>query len=296
MKNVLITGANSYVGDSLKRWLLQYSSEYSVDIVDTISENWIKKDFTKYDVVFNVAGIAHADVGNVSEETEKLYYSVNTDLAVKIAEKAKASNVKQFIFMSSMIIYSGVEVVNETTQPNPENFYGDSKLQADIKIRELESESFKVAIIRPPMIYGYGSKGNYKQLSKIASKLPFFPKVNNKRSMIYINNFCNFVKLLIDNEDRGVFFPQNGEYSNTSEIVKMIAEANNHKIIIIPGFNWFVNILKRCPGKIGKLTTKAFGNFAYDMSMSDYRAEYRVSTLSESIILTECEGKEDAKQ
>ncbi len=289
MKKILITGANSYIGVSVENWLQKDPDSYSVDTVDMIDGTWKEYDFSQYDVIYHVAGIAHADVGNVSEETKQLYYNVNTNLAVEVAEKAKNERVSQFIFMSSMIVYSGCKekIITAQTEPKAMNFYGDSKLQADLKLQAMDTENFKVVILRPPMIYGRGSKGNYSELAKLATKLPIFPKVNNKRSMLHIDNLCEFVKLMIDNEESGVFFPQNGEYTVTSDMVKMIANVKEHKIHLISGFGWIVRLMMKIPGRISGLTTKAFGDSAYEMSMSSYKEDYRVRTLSESIELTE---------
>lgn len=291
MKKLLITGANSYIGENVERWLKQYQGQYEIDTLDMLNENWREYNFSEYDVVFHVAGIAHADVGNVSEERKQLYYKVNTDLAVEVAMRARKDDVKQFIFMSSMIVYSGCKetFITRETEPMPLNFYGDSKWQADQKLRELETESFKVVIVRPPMIYGKGSKGNYPELAKLATKLPVFPYVKNKRSMLHIDNLCQFIKLMIDNDERGVFFPQNEEYTITSEMVRQIAEVRGHKIWIIHGFDWAIRLMMRVPGKVGRLATKAFGDSAYDMQMSEYEENYRVNSLVRSIELTERE-------
>lgn len=289
MKKILITGANSYIGMSVEEWLMKWPDLYRIDTIDMVDGSWEEHDFSSYDVVYHVAGIAHADVGNVSEERRKLYYKVNTELAVSVAKKAKSEGVKQFIFMSSMIVYSGnkEKVITAGTRPKPLNFYGDSKWQADRKIQQLETAEFKVVILRPPMIYGKGSKGNYPKLAKLAVILPVFPKVNNKRSMLYIENLCEFVKLMIDNEETGVFFPQNGGYIVTSEMVKMIADAKDNKITLVPGFGWAIKILMKIPGKIGDLAVKAFGDSAYEMNMSEYKIGYRVVNLKESIVRTE---------
>lgn len=288
-KRILITGANSYIGISVENWLKKTPNYYIVDTLDMIGDAWREYDFSSYDVVYHVAGIAHADVGSVTEEQKKLYYQVNTDLAVETAEKAKASGVKQFIFMSSMIVYSGCKekIITANTQPKPLNFYGDSKWQADQKIRALADEDFKVVVLRPPMIYGKGSKGNYPELAKLASKLPVFPIVKNKRSMLYIENLCQFVKLMIDNEESGVFFPQNAEYTNTSDMVQMIAEVKGHRIVMVPFTNTAVKLMGKVPGKIGGLADKAFGDSAYEMGMSAYKEDYRVVSLRKSIELTE---------
>lgn len=289
IKKIIITGAGSYIGMSVEKWLSRYPSKYCVETVDMMTDDWRETDFSLYDVVYHVAGIAHADVGNVSEEQKKMYYKVNTELTVEVAEKAKMAGIKQFIFMSSMIVYSGCKekIITKESVPNPANFYGDSKWQADRKIQELADKKFKVAVLRPPMIYGKGSKGNYPELAKLARKLPVFPVVKNKRSMLHIDNLCEFVKLMIDNEESGVFFPQNAEYTNTSDMVKMIAETRGHKIVMIPGMNLFVKLVERFPGKIGILATKAFGDSAYEMNMSDYKENYRVNSLRKSIELTE---------
>lgn len=292
LKKVLITGASSYIGESVEKWLNNSDNEYEVDTLDMLDPNWKEFDFSKYDTVFHVAGIAHADVGNVSEEVKQKYYQVNTDLTLEVANIAKNAKVRQFIFMSSMIVYSGCGTTHITkdTKPKAENFYGDSKLQADLKLQEMNDDSFKVVVVRPPMIYGKGAKGNYPQLVKLATKLPVFPIVNNKRSMLHIDNLCEFIKLMIDNEESGVFFPQNDEYTNTSDMVQMIASIKGHKIILLPGTSLFIKLLGNIPGKIGRLASKAFGDSYYDMNLSDYVEGYRINNFRHSIEMTEGEN------
>jgi UDP-glucose 4-epimerase len=288
MKKVLITGANSYVGVSVEQHLQKWPDAYQVDTVDMIDGTWREKDFSGYDCVYHVAGIAHSDNGKISPEKAKLYYAVNTDLAIETAKKAKAEGVKQFIFMSSAIVYGESapigksKVITRDTPVSPANSYGDSKVQAEKGILPLNDDGFKVVILRPPMIYGPGSKGNYPVLSKLARKLPVFPKVDNQRSMLYIDNLLEFVRLMVENEEQGIFWPQNGEYSNTTELVQMIAKAHGKKILIVPGFTWALKLASRVTG----LVNKAFGSSVYDMNLSDYKEKYRTHSLSESIDLT----------
>jgi len=294
MKKVLITGENSYIGTSFEQWVEQWPDNYSVDTVDMKGELWRKQDFSKYDVVFHVAGIAHADIGKISKEQEELYYKVNYSLTIETAQKAKSEGVKQFIFMSSIIIYgesAGLfkdKIINKDTIPQPVNSYGDSKWKAEKGLRELESEAFKVVVVRPPMIYGKGSKGNYSVLAKSARKLPIFPNIDNKRSMLYIDNLCEFIKLMIEYEEKGVFFPQNEEFVKTSDLVKLIAKTHNKKIRLTKGTNLVIWLLSKCPGKLNLLINKAFGNIIYDMNLSEYsKGNYRIRGLEESIWLTE---------
>lgn len=289
MKKILITGANSYIGTSFEKYMAQWPEKYQVDTIDMIDGTWREIDFSQYDCVYHVAGIAHSDSGKISPEKAKLYYAVNTNLTIETAKKAKADGVKQFIFMSSAIVYGEsapigkTKVITKDTPVSPANSYGDSKVQAENGILPLNDEQFKVVILRPPMIYGKGSRGNYPVLSKLAQKLPVFPKVDNQRSMLYIENLMEFVRLMVENEEQGIFWPQNAEYSNTTELVKMIAEAHGKKIVIIPGFTWTLKLLSHVTG----LVNKAFGSLSYEQKMSQYSMNYCVASLNESIGKTE---------
>lgn len=281
MKKILITGANSYIGTSFEKYMAQWPEKYQVDTVDMIDGTWREKDFSGYDTVFHVAGIAHQ---KETQENAELYYKINRDLAFDTAVKAKTDGVKQFIFLSSMSVY-GLEtgVITKETVPTPKSNYGKSKLQAEELLNGLADETFKVAILRPPMVYGKGCKGNYRTLSKLACKLPIFPAVKNERSMLYIDNLCEFVRLMIENEEKGIFWPQNTEYSNTTDLVKMIARVHGKKIAIIPGFAWLLKIF----GCFSGIVNKAFGDLIYEQSLSEYRVEYRLISLEKSISIEE---------
>lgn len=290
MKRILITGANSYIGTSFENYIKErFPNQYTVDTVDMIGGSWREKSFSGYDAVFHVAGIAHSDSGKISVEKEKMYYEVNTNLTIESAKKAKVDGVKQFIFMSSAIVYGDSapigrkKVITKDTPLSPANCYGDSKVQAEKGIQLLADDSFKVVILRPPMIYGQGSKGNYPLLSKFAQKLPQFPNVQNERSMLYIGNLVEFVRLMIENEESGVFFPQNAQYTSTSQMVKAIANSHGRNIRLVKGCTLALKALSHLTG----LVNKAFGNLSYDMSLSEYKENYRLFTLEDSIRQTE---------
>lgn len=287
MKKILITGINSYVGKSFYKWLEQYPQEYKVDLISLRIDTWKNKDFSNYDSILHVAGIAHV---SSDPKLEELYYKVNRDLTLEIARKAKNEGVKQFIFMSSIIVYgdsnSAKKIININTVPTPSNFYGNSKLQAEEGLKGLESDFFKVAIVRPPMIYGKGSKGNYPKLVKLARILPVFPDVDNERSMIHIDNLSEFLRKVINNQDQGFFFPQNKEYVNTSEMVNIISRVHGKRIKLTKIFNPIIFLL----GKKLKIVNKVFGNLVYDKEMSKYKEEYQIRSLENTIELTEREG------
>ena len=266
MKKILITGANSYIGSSFENYLNKnYNSCYQIDTLDMINESWKNFDFSSYDVIYHVAGIAHI---KETKDNKDLYYKVNKDLAIEVAKKAKQENVKQFIFLSSMSVY-GIEkgFITKDTTLNPKSNYAKSKLQAEEVLKSLQTKDFKICIIRPPMVYGKDCKGNFQSLIKFAKKLPIFPKVKNNRSMIYIDNLSEFVKLLIDNSEEGLFFPQNNEYSNTSYLVKLIGQSMNKKVRLFIGLGWLIKL----SGLVIKKLTKAFGSLCYDMKLSEYK-------------------------
>ena len=296
MKNILITGANSYIGLSFKKWLKQYTDKYYVSELDMTDNSWTATDFSPYDAIFHVAGIAHADIGNVSNNDKSAYYDVNCHLAVETAKKAKKEGVKLFVFMSSIIVYGnsgGIgqkKIITKDTIPVPDNFYGDSKLQAENGICKLTDHKFKAAILRPPMIYGKGSRGNYALLRKIACKSPFFPGIANERSMLYIDNLCEFVRLIIELDVGGIFYPQNKDYVETYNLVLIIEQMNGKTIHICNLFNRLIFLLGKSQLKAGTLVNKALENLVYEKNMSQYedlKIDYQVFTLWESIKLTE---------
>lgn len=297
-KKVLITGAGSYIGETFRTYAEEHYATLKVDAVDMLDPAWREKDFSGYDIIYHVAGIAHADVGNVDEATKAKYYAVNTDLAVEVCQKAKAEGLKEFIFMSSMIVYGDSapygksKVVDEHTVPVAANFYGDSKLQADVAVRELADDNFKVIVLRPPMIYGKGSKGNYPSLARFAKKLPVFPDVDNQRSMLHIDNLCEFLCQIMlvkeVKENAIVLIPQNAEWTKTSEMVKEIAEVTGKKTATIGIMKPAVSLGGKMPGKIGGLVNKAFGNSCYAHEISEYEGiTYQTTSLKESIVKTE---------
>lgn len=285
MKRVLITGANSFVGTNVERWLDKsfdgQEKLFKVDTVDAMNEAWKQADFSLYDVVFHVAGIAHVDP---KPEMAPLYYKVNRDLSIEIAKWAKEHGVKQFIYMSSKIVFHASkslkgDVVTKTTVPNPNDFYGDSKLQAEKGLNELNCDTFKVCNLRPPMIYGLNNKGNLPRLAWLAKRVPVFPAWHNQRSMIHVNNLAEFIKQIILREMSGTFYPQNKDYSDTVELIRYFAKKYNHKVWITSLLNPFVWL----GGFFLKPVCKMFASSYYEQEMSDYGFDYQVVKFEDSL-------------
>ena len=274
MKRILITGAGSYIGTQVKAYLEAFPGQYAVSEMNMHGDAWTEASFSGYDAVLHTAGIVHRE---------------NTELPVQVARKAKAEGVGQFLFLSTMSVYGltapvGKPVtITKDTPLKPNDHYGRSKAAAEEKLLPLSEDSFRVAVLRPPMVYGKGCKGNYRALEAFAQKLPFFPLVENRRSMVYIDNLAELIRQLIDDGAAGIFCPQNEEYTNTSRMVAAIARAKGRRVVLVGGFTWALKLLS----PLIPAVNKAFGSLCYDRALSAYGTGYCVKSLPESIAETE---------
>ena len=294
-KRVLVTGTSGYLGTSFKQYVDKINENmpqnlWHVTFVSMRNEKWKEMDFSEYDVILHAAGIVHL---KEQPDMEQLYFDVNYKLTKELAEKAatdvqakeketgKAHKI-QFVFLSTMSVYGIVAGrITAATKPAPVNFYGKSKLEAEVALQAMQTNRFLVTIVRPPMIYGKNCTGNYSLLEKLATKIPFFPKTNNERSMLYIENLNEFFCLVMEREATGIYCPQNAEFVNTSEMVATIRKSYGKTGVTIPGFGWLLSLLAR---KIS-LFAKVFGTLTYDKEMSVYEniGNYQIVDFEESI-------------
>ncbi len=277
MINVLVTGKSGYIAREFMRYMGQFSSDFHLDVISLRDVAIEQLELGKYDCILHLAGLAHVkeDVKNAS-----LYYEINHKITQRLAKKAHEDGVGQFILASTLSVYgmeSG-EITRDTIE-TPITHYGKSKLLAEQSLQE----GMKNCIVRIPMVYGMGCGGNYQRLAKLAKKIPIFPKVNNHRSMIYIEHLCEFFRLLIKNGDEGLFFPQNSEFVNTSEMVRLIAMANGRKVFLCNAFG----VLARAVLPFSKTARKLFGSLTVDMQMSVYGERYCEFGMEETIMRTE---------
>lgn len=281
MKKILITGKNSYIGGMFTEWVKQWPDKYTVEAISVRGDEWKAVDFSSYDTIFHVAGIVHK---KETKDNIDLFYKVNRDLTFEIADKAKNDGVDQFIFMSTMNVYGvNTGIITENTPLKPKSTYGKSKLEAEKLIYELRDENFNVSIIRPPMVYGPNAVGNYSRLSKLSNITPVFPELDNKRSMIYIDNLAEFIRLIIDNNIFGIFCPQNKDYVNVSNLVYKISNANNKEIYLTKLFNPILKLFMNI-----SVFQKIFGSLTYQKKISFFKVDdYNVINFEKSIYLSE---------
>jgi UDP-glucose 4-epimerase len=273
---ILITGKNSFIGNSFFQWIKNHEPSFEVNKVSLKNTDLDKLSFKGYDVIFHVSGLAHnATKSQVVFE----YYKINRDLAINVAKKAKNEGVKQFIFTSSIAIYGddlpiGAVIPININEPKPNNAYGKSKLEADLAIQELDSEFFNTVILRIPMVYGLNSKGNFPKLFKFSSQFFIFPNISNHRSVLHINNLSYLVNDLIKNKSRGVYYPQDKKYLNTILFIKNIRK---NKIIFTINF---LNPLLKFLSRRLKVINKVFGNKFYPQDISSIGvSSYQVDNI-----------------
>lgn len=276
MKKILITGANSYIGMAFENYISKYPELYKVDTIDMLGDLWKSKSFSDYDAVLHVAGIAHR---KETAENAQLYFDINRDLTLEVAKKAKADGVNHFIFLSSMSVYgTDVGEITADTVPSPKSNYGKSKLEAEKMLTEIEDDNFRIATLRPPMVYGKDCRGNFQLMLKIVKNSPVFPYINNNRSMISINNLCSFLKLIIDGGNSGIFFPQNKEYVNTLDMAKIMAKSLNKPVFFSRLLGLCVKILIPFVSK----ARKAFGSLTYN-NLEQFDFCYCEESFSDSV-------------
>lgn len=260
MKKVLVIGANSYIGQKFNEFVNNTKMhDVEVDLVSASDGAWSQVDFSVYDTVLHLSAIVHK---KEKKNMKKLYNDINYNLAVEVARKAKDSQVKQFIFMSTAAVFGTMtEIVPNEAVPKPVTIYGKTKYAAEQEIINMNETCFQVAIIRPPMIYGEGCKGNFPRLVKLAKFTPVFPEFHNKRSVIHINKLSHFITQLVVNDSSGYYHPQDDKYGDTCEIIVAIRKCMGKKTVLTKIFNPIIYILK----KYSSIFNKLFGDMYYKL-------------------------------
>lgn len=284
---VLIIGEHSYIGNSfmelvrtaVERKDMQHildkvaNRNWEIHKVRASSGEWREQEFTGYDVILHMAAIVHK---KETSTMRKLYYEVNYKMALEVARKAKEQGVGQFVFLSTMAVYGDdVTCITKETHPNPSSLYGKSKLLAEEMLMQMNSESFAVSILRPPLVYGLNCPGNYGRLLWLSQWMAFFPKCENKRSMIHVDHLSVCIWLTIDRKITGILYPRDSAFISTSNLYQSMRREQGKQVYLLP-----INkrILENIGNKISAVK-KLFGDCYYQFEMLDEKLnpdEYQI--------------------
>ncbi len=259
MKTVLITGASGFVG---QRFCVNNKDRYLIKTVSLQNAQIEDLDLSGVDVILHLAGIAH----RMDKTDDSLYFQVNYELTKKLAEAAKQAGVGHFIFVSTIKVYGDdYELLTPETMCRPNDAYGKSKLMAEAALKDWETKDFIISIVRPPLIYGQGVKGNMQKLMGLVENRKYIPlgNINNKRSMLGLDNFVALLDRVIETRKSGTFLIQDSEPVSTSRLISEIAKGKNIQIKLI-SIPWVVRYtIKKIAPEIYK---RLFGSLVVDDS------------------------------
>ena len=240
--NILLTGSNGFIGNYFKA---KYSTKYNIKTFSFLRDNFKELDQSNANSIVHLSALVH-QMGGASEEE---YEKVNVTQTLELARKAKESGVKHFIFMSTIAVY-GIEVgvINEDSDCNPISDYGKSKYKAELELQKLEDDSFKIAIIRPPIVNGYNAPGNMKSLISLVNKVSILPfgDIQNRRSMVYVGNLCHLIDMIINKNRSGIFLASDDKSLSTTKLIKLITKELDRKVYLIkvPFFETLLKVFK----------------------------------------------------
>lgn len=249
---IVVTGAGGFVGQHL---LTQVDTDIELIPLSLQSEDWMSFNFATIDSVIHLAGKAH----QMTPIDDDIYFQINTALTKQVFQKAKESGVPHFIYISSTKVYGdgNYDFLDEKSECNPTDAYGKSKLATE---QYLLSQPFNVAIVRPPLVYGKGVKGNMEKLVTLCNEKSWLPfgGINNKRAMVYVGNLNALILQIAKTKATGIFIAGDQRPVSTTELVAAIAASLNKKIklISIPQFvRTFIKLVKPA------LYVRLFGSF-----------------------------------
>lgn len=216
MNNILVTGKNGGLSVAVAGYLRNKNS-CSVEQISLRGDAWKSEDLSSYDVVIHIAGVTPQNAITTED-----YYKINTDLTKELAVKCRYEGVSQFIYISSMAVYGigqSMDIKKGTITVDslltPDSDYGKSKLQSEKELKALASDTFTVAAIRVPSIYGKGKTEYIDQYKYLAEKLPVIPRAfeDHYKSAICIENLCELIYLTVQERYAGTICPDDGQIS-----------------------------------------------------------------------------------
>jgi len=236
---ILLTGATGFIGQRLINAVngeihvlsRRKHSDFKTVICDLQSKVIPDDALDSVDIVFHLAGFSH-DTRDASKIAD-LYYKVNVNATVQLANLAVKSGVKKFVFVSS-VKAGGLplfrQCANEIHFGNPEEVYGKTKREAELKLLAIGKESgMHVSIIRPSLVYGPDVKGNLQLMLAGIKKgwFPPLPEVGNQRSMIHVDDLVRAILLVVEDKRTNgeIFIATDGTPYSSREIYNAMCSA-----------------------------------------------------------------------
>ena len=269
LKTVLITGASGFVG---KRYVTFNSNKYNIKTVSLQRIEPESVDFYGVETIVHLAGKAH----QMEQIDADIYFEVNHRLTKRFAEAALKAGIPHFIFISTVKVYgdepeSGYLDLSSPTITNDP--YGESKLKGEQALLKMESKDFTISIIRPPLVYGPGVKGNLIRLLELTQKnipLPF-KGINNKRSMVFLDNLIALINKVTDTKTSGIFIPGDKAPFSTSDLLAMMYKGMNRKPLWFKMPKLGIMLLDKLKPKLVK---RLFGSFVIDATETNQKLDF----------------------
>lgn len=260
-KTVLVSGANGFVGSQLCTELFRQghpvraavrSAPMQIEAIETVSVGEISgaTDWTDalhgINVVIHLAARAHVMKNNAADPLDA-FRKVNVEGAWNLARQASDAGVQRFIFISSIKVNGEATFLGQAytadDQPMPADPYGISKLEAEKALRQLADETgMEVVIIRPPLIYGPGVKGNFhSMMSWLRKGIPLpLGAIHNKRSFVALDNLIDLIITCIDHPAAAsqIFLAGDGEDLSTTELLQRLGSALGKPAKLLPMPVW----------------------------------------------------------
>jgi UDP-glucose 4-epimerase len=312
---ILVTGATGFLGKRLSLALTQkgysvlgsvrqpYIAGAAVQVV-TIGQLGAETDWQQAvincDVVIHTAARVHIQNSQNLPADRQLFHSINVDGTLNLARQAAAYGVKRFIFISTIKV-NGERTAPDhpfraTDVPNPQDPYGVSKLKAEIGLREIAQQTgMEVVIIRPPLMYGRGVKGNFHTLLRLVSQrvpLPFGCITSNRRSFVGLDNLISLITVCLSHPGAAnqTFLVSDNEDVSTAELLKRLGKAVNRSPVLLPVslncLKWLMKLIRK-PDAFEKIA----GTLQVDISATCERLGWQPSvSLTEGLAMIACEA------
>ncbi|MDB0049875.1 NAD-dependent epimerase/dehydratase family protein [Pseudomonadales bacterium] len=248
----------------------------------------LSEAFNDKEVVVHLAARAHVMNDTAKSPLDEFRY-VNTLGTLNLAKQAAIAGVKRFIFVST------IKVLGEQTQPgrafksgdrfNPQDAYSISKMEAEVGLKMIgKAHGMEIVIIRPPLVYGQGVKGNFASLLKL-TKLPIplpFGSIQNKRSLVSVENLVDLIVVCLThpNAKNETFLVSDDDDMDTSDLFSRLAETGGYKAYIFGFPLAMLYISLRLLGKLSiydRLCGSMQVNIEYTKSQLSWNPPFKVN-------------------